>query len=100
MAAPAYVVNQLSNNVTPIDVATNTAGTPIPAGDSPVGIAITPDGTTAYVVGDSVAPINLATNTAGTPIPVGSSPQRIAIAPDGRTDRRRDEHRRSFHPCR
>ena len=38
----AYVTNFLSSNVTPIDVATNTAGTPIPVGDDPSGIAITP----------------------------------------------------------
>ena len=60
--------------MTAIDLATNTPGTPFAVGSFPVGIAITPDGTTAYVanlVGDSVTPITLATNTPGTAIPVG-----------------------------
>ena len=48
-----------SNTVTPITTATNTAGAPI-AVENPTGIAITPDGTTAYVANassDSVTPI-------------------------------------------
>ncbi len=49
-AAPtAYVTNYSSNTVTPIDTATNTPGTPIPVGTTPTAVAITPDGTTAYV---------------------------------------------------
>lgn len=38
----AYVTNLLSDSVTPIALATNTPGTPIPVGDFPTGIAITP----------------------------------------------------------
>lgn len=34
-----------SDNVTPIETATNTAGTPIAVGDAPLGIAITPNQT-------------------------------------------------------
>jgi YVTN family beta-propeller protein len=42
-AAPtAYVTNQTSDDVTPIDLASNAAGTPIPVGVTPFGIAITP----------------------------------------------------------
>jgi hyaluronoglucosaminidase len=47
-------------------------------------MAITPDGTTAYVANTNygtVTPIDTATNTAGTPIPVGSGPWAIAITP-------------------
>ena len=40
----AYVVNTGENTVTPIDVATNTPGTPIPVGNTPTAVAITPDG--------------------------------------------------------
>ena len=36
--------------MTPINTATNTAGTPITVGSRPGAIAITPDGKTAYVV--------------------------------------------------
>ena len=44
----AYVTN-FSSSVTPIATATNTPGTPITVGIQPRGIAITPDGKTAYV---------------------------------------------------
>ena len=84
--ATAYVATFSSNTVTPIDTATNTAGTPIAVGDAPIGVAITPDGATAYVANrdsDIVTPIDTATNTAGTPIPVASAPTAIAITPDG-----------------
>jgi YVTN family beta-propeller protein len=86
----AYVTNTYGDSVTPIDVATNTAGSAIPAGPNPYGIAITPDGATAYVAnnaepGPSVTPIDLATNTAGPAIPVGGFATEIAVSPDDRT---------------
>jgi YVTN family beta-propeller protein len=74
--------------VTPIDTASDSAGTPIWVGDKADAIAITPDGKTAYVAnaGDgTVTPIDLTNNTAGTPIGVGSDPDAIAITPDGKT---------------
>jgi len=84
----AYVTNYNSDTVTPIDMATNTAGTPITVGDDPFAVAITPDGKTAYVANDgstTVTPIDIATNTAGTAISVGNVPDAVAITPDGRT---------------
>ena len=50
-AAPntAYVGNSFSESVTPIDLATNTPGAEIKVGKGPNGVAITPDGKTAYV---------------------------------------------------
>ena len=51
----------------------------------PTGIAITPDGTTAYVASSifgTVTPIATATNTPGTPIDVGIKPLGISITPD------------------
>jgi DNA-binding beta-propeller fold protein YncE len=53
-------------------VATNTPGTPIPVGDTPVGVAITPDGTTVYVTNakdNTVTPITLATIDSPEPAP-------------------------------
>jgi DNA-binding beta-propeller fold protein YncE len=55
------------------------------AGGGPLGIAITPDGMTAWVtnygpIPGTVTPVNLATNTAGTPITVGTLPHAVAIA--------------------
>ena len=54
---------------------------PITVGNQPFGIAITPNGKTAYVTGgpDLVTPIRTATNTAGPPITVGTGPDAIAI---------------------
>src|SRR5262245_49467278 len=64
----AYVTSFGTGSLTPIDTTTNTAGAPIDVGDNPHPVAITPDGTTAYVgninPGNSVTPVNLATNTA------------------------------------
>src|SRR5471030_1108809 len=56
----AYVANSVDNTVTPIDTATNTAGTPIPVGQDPLGIAVTPNGATVYVtnrLSSTVTPI-------------------------------------------
>src|ERR1700722_2910576 len=69
-------------------VTTATPGAPISAGNRPWYIAITPNGTTAYVTdfgSDTVTPINLATGTPGAPITVGNSPYEIAITPNGTT---------------
>ncbi len=58
--------------MTLIDVATNTPGRPIAVGSAPRGVAVTPDGATAYVTNDgddTVTPVAVATNT-----PAGRSP--------------------------
>ncbi len=69
--------------MTPIDLTTNTAGKPIKVGGKPLAmafygdpmaIAITPDGTTAYVANQpssTVTPIDLATDKPGKPIEIG-----------------------------
>jgi YVTN family beta-propeller protein len=70
--------------VTPIRIATSTALRPIKVGTAPLAIAITPNGTTAYVVNElssTVTPIRTATNTALRPIKVGTAPLAIAITP-------------------
>jgi DNA-binding beta-propeller fold protein YncE len=71
-------------------MATDTAGSQISFGGSsqPAGIAISPDGTTAWVADQglgAVDPITTATNTPGTPITVGGEPTGIAITPNGAT---------------
>ena len=78
-------------SVTPVNLATNTAGASIGVGSDPTAIAITPNGQTAYVTSYSgtVTPIDIATNTAGTAISLNSPtypdtyPKGIAITPDG-----------------
>jgi YVTN family beta-propeller protein len=73
-----------------IDTATNEAAPlPIEVGTTPIAIAITPDGKTAYVVNEaskSVSVIDTATNAvASVPLGAGEVPAAIAITPDGRT---------------
>ena len=71
-----------------LDPPTTLPASIIPVGSNPYGIAIAPDGQTAYVTNAgsaSVTPINLVTASAGPPIPVGLKPQGIVVTPDGRT---------------
>jgi DNA-binding beta-propeller fold protein YncE len=82
-------------SVLPIDLATKTAGSPIPISGDPAGIAISADGKTAYVTGrkssstgvaisgaiDALWPIDLATNMLLAPLVVGANPSNIVVAP-------------------
>ena len=79
----AYVTNagesygSPDGTVSPVDVVTRTAGTPILVGRSAKGVAVTPDGSTVCVANfddGTVSPIGVATNTAGAPIAVGYFP--------------------------
>src|SRR5215469_2619001 len=84
----AYVVNFVSGTVTPIRTANNSTGRPIRVGRDPGAIAITPNGSTAYLDNQSggVIPIRLATNTPGRAIRVGGTLLgALAITPNGRT---------------
>src|SRR5208283_2313119 len=45
----AYVANFAGNNVSVIATATNTVVATVPVGNGPAGVAITPNGTRAYV---------------------------------------------------
>jgi YVTN family beta-propeller protein len=100
VAAPtgtAYVINSGGGTVTPINVATNTAGKPINVSGEPVAMAIAPDGKTAYIASgatnggalptsaQSMIPIDLATGTPGKPIDLQYPPDEIVITPDGKT---------------
>src|SRR5258708_6132759 len=89
-AQNAYITNFHGNTVSVIATATNTVvGLPIPVGTLPVGVAVTPDGSTVYVANEgdnTVSVIDTATNTVvGLPIRIGNrySPLGIAAAPDG-----------------
>jgi YVTN family beta-propeller protein len=58
----------------------------VPVGNFPNGIAVTPDGSKAYVANrnsDNVSVINTATNTVVATVPVGNFPNGIAVTPDG-----------------
>jgi YVTN family beta-propeller protein len=69
--------------------ATTPSVSSIRVGNSPGGVAVSPDGRRAYATNyfdpASVSVIDTATNrTVGKPIPVGSKPQGVAVSPDGR----------------
>src|SRR5699024_4386572 len=62
------------------------ATTTVTVGTNPIGIAITPDGSHAYVANansDNVSVIDTTSNTVAKTITVGSTPSWVAITPDG-----------------
>src|SRR5262249_46230015 len=80
----------ITNTVSVIDTATNTVSATIPIpplnpviGATPASVAVTPDGSKAYVVNanaNNVSVIDTATNTViGSPIPVGIFPHAFGI---------------------
>lgn len=88
----AYVADFGNSAVTPIDIATNTLGTPIPITGGiltpvPIDVAINPNNKTAYVVdafNGVVRLIDIPSNTLSPiSIPVGLFPISIAITPNG-----------------
>ena len=70
----AYVTDNGDGTVTPIDIATDVAGSPIAVGRAPAAIAITPDGSSAYVVnqGDGTVTHVLLPSTPDATIAVGA----------------------------
>jgi uncharacterized protein (TIGR03437 family) len=87
----AYVANALGS-VSVIDTSSNTVAdklTVANVGDSPVGLAITPDGAHAYVLtygpngNGPAAVIDTSTNTIVDMVSVGTGPTGVAISPDG-----------------
>jgi len=78
--------NAGDNTVLVIDTATNTVVATIAVGQTPFGVAITPDGTRAYVAeanSFTVSVIDTATNTVVATIPLVGTPIGVAITPDG-----------------
>lgn len=78
------------NTLVPIDLAGDVIGEAIPMGNTPAGVAITPDGSTAYVTNfydASVTAVDVATHEIKATIPLGDGdyPETIAITPDGTT---------------
>jgi len=88
-AGTVLVTNLDRNAVSAIDPVTGAVTTVTGPGLSgPLGIAVAPDGRTAYVtnsLGNSVTPINLSTTPfrVASPIAVGTAPSAIAISPNG-----------------
>jgi gliding motility-associated-like protein len=80
-----YVVNLNSNNVSVISTITNSLIATVGVGGYPVGIAISPNGSTVYVANSSndISVIDATTNSLKTTIPVSNSPYGVAVSPDG-----------------
>lgn len=75
---------ETNGNIYPLNLIANTAGTPFAITGASQGIAITPNGVTAYVTnqGNQIFPIDVATNTVGAPLIVTGNSTFIAITPD------------------
>jgi YVTN family beta-propeller protein len=83
----AYVGNEGSDSVSVISTATGTVTNTISSVPAN-GIAVSPDGSFAFAVGDNtLTPINTATDVAEMPITVGSDDDTfgVALSPDGQT---------------
>jgi YVTN family beta-propeller protein len=87
-AAPkVYVTNELSNNVSVIDVATNTVVKTIPVGLQPRPLAVSPNGAWVYVANfgtnpSTVSVIDTASDTVVATITAGTAPTRIGFSLD------------------
>ncbi len=86
-AAPfAYIPQDIINNVSVIDTATNKVTGTVAVGAEPFGVAAIPDINKVYVmnsISNSVSVIDTDTNTVIATVPVGSYPRGIAVTPDG-----------------
>lgn len=86
-AAPfAYITNSGNNSVSVIDISTDIVTATVDVGDTPDGVAVTPDGTETYVSNrdsNTISMIDTATNTVTATVKVGVSPRGIAFTPDG-----------------
>lgn len=83
----AYVTNRHSNNVSVIDIASNSVIDTVDVGEEPYGVAINPNGTKAYVTNqasDSVSVIDTTTNKIIATVNVGKYPHGVAVTPDGK----------------
>jgi len=84
--AGAIVTGQsgtIGHDVTPIDLSTGRALAPIRVGNAPVGVAITPDGSTVFVTNlnsESVTPITVASDTPGASIATAGGPVAVVVA--------------------
>ncbi len=87
------VVNTGSNSVSLVTPSGKEVSPPIPVGNSPYAVAVSPNGEWAYVAntgwgvtaGSTITPINLVTFQVARSIKVGTGPFAIAVTPDGKS---------------
>ncbi|MFF6842335.1 IPT/TIG domain-containing protein [Streptomyces tanashiensis] len=88
-AGPAqlvYISNAGAGTVSAYDPATGSTVATVEVGSAPTGVALTPDGSQAWVANgasDTVSVIDTATNSVAATVAVGRTPQSVAISPDG-----------------
>ena len=83
---PRAYVTTCVNTLAVLDVTTHEVITTIPVGSGSSSVAVTPDGSRAYVTNEleaTVSVVDIVTNAAIETIPVGSLPRDVAITPDG-----------------
>jgi YVTN family beta-propeller protein len=78
----AYVTDTENNLLFIASLATGTQLAKIAVGKDPLNVAITPDGSEAWVLtGAGLEIVNLATGTVGGPVPLPGTPSAIVFAP-------------------
>lgn len=82
-----YLYVATSSNVAVIDIAGDSVLTTIPVMSQPIGLAITLDGSAAYVanrLSSRISVIDIATNSVKATLASGTWPREIAMSPNGR----------------
>ncbi|MDX2169627.1 MAG: YncE family protein [Deltaproteobacteria bacterium] len=81
-----YITNINAASVTVLDAESRTILAVIPVGAEPDGVALSPDGATAWVANyadDTVTAIDTASDSAVATVAVGDGPVGLAVTPDG-----------------
>src|SRR5262245_42305366 len=81
-----YVTNERGNSLSIIDGATDKVVGRVSVGERPRGVALSPDGRSAYVAlgeEDVIAVVDTATRAVTARIAAGSDPEAFAVSPDG-----------------
>jgi YVTN family beta-propeller protein len=82
--AKVYIANEQSGTISIIDTATDTVSAKVKVEGGPYNVAVTPDGTKAYVAnGVNVCVVDMNKNIVTTTIKAGESPYGVAVTPDG-----------------
>jgi len=79
---------QSSSDVTPVSLATDTAGSPIRTGTEPDALAIAPDGGTLFVgdgKDDTVTPVTIPAGTPGLAVKVGDPVVQVVLGDNAKT---------------
>ncbi|MFI5828722.1 PxKF domain-containing protein [Streptomyces sp. NPDC051578] len=85
-AEPVYLTDFHTNSLVTYDLSSDSVVGTVPVGTRPQAVAVSPEGSQAWVVnlfGNSVSVVDTATNTVITPVAAGRQPYTVAFSPDG-----------------